>query len=335
MSGDEPAKPLRRASVKFLGGVLAIGGGLALGREGPSVQMGAAIADVLGTAFRRNWADCRVLLAAGAGAGLATAFNAPIAGAVFVLEELVRQFETRTAIAALGASASAIAVAHMLLGVLPDFRVEAQPYPGLATVPIHIGLGIIAGVLGVAYTRAILGTLSVTDRLQRWPVELRAASVGAAVGLLAWFAPGIVGGGDAITQQTLDGTGPLSMVALVFVVRFALGPVSYGAGVPGGLFAPMLVLGAQIGLIFGSVCDHWLPGVASNPTSYAIVGMAAFFTAVVRAPLTGIVLATEMTGSASVLLPMLASCFAAMAVPTLLHVPPIYDSLKLRTRGQT
>jgi chloride channel protein, CIC family len=117
---------------------------------------------------------------------------------------------------------------------------------------------------------------------------------------------------------------------LVFVVRFALGPVSYAAGVPGGLFAPMLVLGAQIGLMFGFFCDQWIPGVASGPTAYAIVGMAAFFTAVVRAPLTGIILATEMTGSATLLLPMLASCFTAMAVPTLLRVPPIYDSLKQR-----
>ena len=330
LSGDEPAKPLRSASVKFLGGVLAIGGGLALGREGPSVQMGAAIGEVLGRAFRRNWTDCRVLLAAGAGAGLATAFNAPIAGAVFVLEELMRRFETRTAIAGLGASASAIAVAHMLLGVAPDFHIEPQRYPGLGTVYIHLVLGVVAGVLGVAYSRAILGTLAAADRLGRWPVELRAASVGGCVGLLAWFAPDLVGGGDAITQRTLDGTGPLSVVALVFVVRFALGPVSYAAGVPGGLFAPMLVLGAQIGLIFGSFCDQWFPGVASGPTAYAMVGMAAFFTAVVRAPLTGIVLATEMTGSATLLLPMLASCFTAMAVPTLLRVPPIYDSLKQR-----
>jgi len=334
LSGDEPAKPLRRASVKFVGGLLAIGGGLALGREGPSVQMGAAIADVLGRASRRNWADCRVLLAAGAGAGLATAFNAPIAGAVFVLEELVRRFETRTAIAALGASASAIAVAHVLLGVQPDFHVVPPPYPGLGTVPIHIGLGIVAGILGLAYSKALLGALAAADRLHRCPVELRAASIGAAVGLLAWFAPGLVGGGDAITQRTLDASAALPLVTLVFVVRFALGPVSYAAGVPGGLFAPMLVLGAQIGLQFGSLLDQWIPGIASTPNAYAIVGMAAFFTAVVHAPLTGIILATEMTGSATLLLPMLASCFAAMAVPTLLRVPPIYDSLKQRITGQ-
>jgi CIC family chloride channel protein len=218
----------------------------------------------------------------------------------------------------------------VLLGVLPDFHIEPLPYPELGTVPIHIGLGIVAAILGFAYSKAILGTLAIADRLHRWPVELRAALVGAAVGLLAWFTPGLVGGGDAITQHTLDGSGALSVVAVVFVVRFALGPVSYAAGVPGGLFAPMLALGAQMGLVYGSLCDQWIPGAASPATAYAIVGIAAFFTAVVRAPLTGIVLATEMTGSATLLLPMLASCFAAMAIPTLLRIPPIYDSLKQR-----
>ena len=120
-----PQAPYRLILVKFVGGLLAIGSGLALGREGPSVQMGASISHLVGRMFRRGWPDCRVLLAAGAGAGLATAFNAPIAGAVFVLEELVRRFEPRMAIAALGASATAIAVARLLLGDAPDFQVLA------------------------------------------------------------------------------------------------------------------------------------------------------------------------------------------------------------------
>src|SRR5262249_62181160 len=124
-----PQAPFHLIWVKFCGGVLAIGSGLALGREGPSVQMGASVAHLVGKVFRRGWPDCRVLLAAGAGAGLATAFNAPIAGAVFVLEELVRRFETRIAIAALGASATAISVAWLVLGNAPEFRVRALPYP--------------------------------------------------------------------------------------------------------------------------------------------------------------------------------------------------------------
>src|SRR6516225_8975534 len=123
LRGELPQAPFRLIPVKFFGGLLAIGSGLALGREGPSVQMGASLAHLVGKIFRRTWPDCRVLIAAGAGAGLATAFNAPIAGAIFVPEELVQQFERRIAIAALGASATAIAVARVLIGDAPDFQV--------------------------------------------------------------------------------------------------------------------------------------------------------------------------------------------------------------------
>ena len=115
--------------MKFLGGLLAIGSGLALGREGPTVQMGASIAHFVGKTLKRNWPDCRVLMAAGAGAGLATAFNSPIAGALLVLEELVKRFEPSIAIVALGASSSAILVARFFLGDMPDFHVRALANP--------------------------------------------------------------------------------------------------------------------------------------------------------------------------------------------------------------
>ena len=332
LSGALPQAPYRLIPVKFVGGVLAIGSGLALGREGPSVQMGASVAHLLGVIFRRNGDDCKMLLAAGAGAGLATAFNAPIGGAVFVLEELVRRFDTRVTIATLGASAGAIAVARVLLGDAPDFHVQPLPYPGFfGTVAVHLGLGVVGGFSGVAYNRALLATLAAMERLHRWPVELRAALVGAVVALLAWFAPGVVGGGDAITQRTLSGTETVAMLSVVFLVRFGLGPLSYAAGTPGGLFAPILVLGSQSGFLFGNICYQWFPTVVANPAALAVVGMAAFFTAVVRAPVTGIILVTEMTGSFTLLLPMLASCFAAMLVPNLLRDAPIYDSLRGRT----
>jgi chloride channel protein, CIC family len=328
--GGNRGRPIRNAFVKFVGGVLAIGSGLALGREGPSVQMGHSIADMVARIFQRSELDSRVLFAAGAGAGLATAFNAPIAGAVFVLEELLGRFDTRTATAALGASAGAIAVARVLLGVEPDFTVPNQPFPGLATVPLHVALGIVAGLAGAAYTRAILGSLAVADLARGVPVAVRAALIGGLVGLLAWFAPRLVGGGDAITQQMLLNHGVLSAIVLIFAVRFVLGPLSYAAGAPGGLFAPMLVLGAQIGVVFGRLCVQWFPDAAASPTAYAVVGMTAFFTAVVRAPVTGIALATEMTGCVNLLLPMLAACFGAMVVTNLLGIPPIYDLLRER-----
>jgi CIC family chloride channel protein len=322
-----PPAPFSLMPVKFFGGLIAIGSGLALGREGPSVQMGAGVGYLVGRICRCSWPDCRVLLAAGAGAGLATAFNAPIAGSIFVLEELVRRFEHRIAIAALGASATAIAVARLLLRDAPDFHVQVLAYPGAEAAPLYFLLGAVAGLLAVVYNRTLLATIALAE-LIAWPVELRAGLIGAAVGILAWFAPEWVGGGDAITQRTLAGGATLALLPAIFLLRLGLGAVSYAAGTPGGLFAPMLVLGAQLGLFFGLLSRLAIPDLAIQPEALAVVGMAAFFTGVVRAPLTGIVLVTEMTASVTMLLPMLAACFVAMLVPTLLRDPPVYDSLR-------
>jgi CIC family chloride channel protein len=340
LDGRLPPAPPHLILVKFLGGVLAIGSGAALGREGPSVQMGAVIAHIVGMLSGRCWPDRRALLAAGAGAGLAVAFNAPIAGAIFVLEELVRRFDTRIAIAALGASATAILVARLFLGDIPDFHVPITAYATIATGPLafapaatwplYVAMGVLAGLLAALYNRALLGAISVTDRLDRWPVELQAGVIGAAVGLVAWFAPELVGGGDEITQRTLAGSGTMALIPLAFVLRFALGTVSYAAATPGGLFAPMLVLGAQIGLFCGALCRAAFPDLGIEPEAFAVVGMAAFFTGVVQAPVTGIVLVIEMTAGFTMLLPMLAACFAAMLVPNLVHSAPIYQSLRER-----
>ena len=330
-----PPVPFRLIPVKFIGGVLAIGSGLALGREGPSVQMGASVAHLVGKLFRRKWVDCRVLMAAGAGSGLATAFNAPIAGSVFVLEELLRRFDIRTTIAIFGASAGAIWISRLLLGSEPDFLVGELPYGGFVSLPFYLALGALAGGLGIVYNRTLLLAVTSVERLHRCPAELFAAVVGGLVGLLAWFVPGIVGGGDALSQRALEGTGTLMTLSLVFLLRFGLGQISYAARTPGGLFAPMMVLGAQSGLIFGMVCSKWLPTVIPEPRTFALVGMAAFFAAVVRAPVTGIILVTEMTGNSTLLLPMLAACFAAMTVPTLVGNVPVYDSLReLTLRSQ-
>jgi CIC family chloride channel protein len=272
-----------------------------------------------------------VLLAAGAGAGLATAFNAPIAGLVFVLEELVQRFEHRIAIAALAALATAIPVARLFLGDAPDFDVGPLSYPRPESAPLFLVLGAIAGLLAVAYNRALLVAIAARDLFGGLAIELRAGLIGAGVGILAWFAPELVGGGDQITQRTLMGHESLAIVAFAFLIRFGLGAVSYAAGTPGGLFAPLLVLGAQSGLLFGAACRFAFPALAIQPQAFALVGMAAFFTGVVRAPVTGIVLVAEMTGNVTMLLPMLGACFVAMLLPTLLRNPPIYDSLREHT----
>jgi chloride channel protein, CIC family len=175
---QQPPPSLTLIPVKFVGGVLAMGAGLALGREGPTVQMGAGIGHFLATAFRRNQDDVKALLAAGAGAGLATAFSAPVAGAVFVLEELVRRFDTRITVTTLCASGSAIAVARLLLGNGPDFQLEPLPYSGFGTVPIFLVLGALTGLMGVAYNHVLLGALAAAERLGRWLSGRRACRDG-------------------------------------------------------------------------------------------------------------------------------------------------------------
>jgi chloride channel protein, CIC family len=337
LNGDLPPAPPRLLPVKFFGGLAAIGSGMALGREGPSVQMGAVVAHLVGNIFCKSSEDLRLLLAAGAGAGLAVAFNAPIAGAVFVLEELVRRFEPRMAIVALGASSTAILISRLFLGNGPDFQVAIAsqaamptgplPYADEATWPLYVGLGLAAGFVAALYNRALLGAFLGLRQWTAIPVEAKAAAIGVIVGLICWFAPALAGGGDAITQSLLAGGVAIGTIPLAFAVRFGLGTVSYAARTPGGLFAPMLVLGAQLGLGFGALCAAAFPHLGIEPTAFAVVGMAAFFTGVVQAPVTGIVLVTEMTAAFTTLLPMLAACFAAMLAVHLTRTAPIYDAL--------
>jgi len=320
-------KPHFIIAVKFVGGLLAIGGGLVLGREGPSVQMGSEIGHLIGRALKRNRDECRALLAAGAGASLATAFNAPIAGAIFVLEELVGRFDIAFTITTLGASASAIYVTRIFLGHSPDFHVSPLAYLDFRVFPAIFSLGVLMGFLGVAYNRCILAALNLTLRFTKFRGALRAALIGALVAIVGWFMPLLIGAGDVLTQNVLDGRLLVGGLAYGFVLHFFLGPASYATRTPGGLFAPMLAVGAQAGTLFFMLWAHFFPFLNATPQHYAIIGIAAFFASVVRAPLTGIILTVELTGSFTLFLPMLGASFAAATVASLLKNLPIYESL--------
>jgi CIC family chloride channel protein len=315
--------------VKYIGGLLAIGSGMALGREGPSVQMGGTAAVIVATITRRNLADLRVLVAGGAAAGLATAFNAPIAGGVFVLEELVKRFDPRTTVATLVASASGFAAAHLLVKSGTEFHMARLADPRLVEYGWVVAIGIVTGLLGVLYNAAVMFALRQADA-SRLPKEVRAAATGALVGLLVWVAPDLAGSGGNLTQNALLGRGALLAITGVLVLRFALGVVSYAAATPGGLFAPMLVLGSQSGLIVGLIAMHLTPHAVPSLAACALIGMAAFFTASVHAPVTGLILATEMTGNTNQLPPMLGACAVAMLVATALRSESIYDRLAER-----
>lgn len=324
----EPGR-LRVVPVKYLGGLLAIGGGLALGREGPLVQMGGVIAAQCARIARLSAQDMRMIVAGGAAAGLATAFHAPIAGGVFVLEELYRRFDHRATVSTLTASAAGFAATHLIASNYTDFAVPRLPTPSFDQVPMCIAVGVLCGFLGVAYNRAVLAGLRAGDR-SRIPVVWRAVGIGFVVGLVALFEPNWVGTGDNLTQDALTGTGTLGVVLLVLMVRFILGVISYAANAPGGLFAPMLVLGTHVGLAVGlaiAEVTRLAPGTAA---ALALIGMAAFFTSSVQAPVTGIILASEMTGSVTWLPPMLGTVAIAMVIAMMLGSEPIYDALTTR-----
>jgi chloride channel protein, CIC family len=321
--------------VKFVGGTLAIGGGLALGREGPTVQMGGAVGAAVAEFLKATTRERLTLIAAGAGAGLAAAFNAPLAGLVFVLEELQRDFRRGVFAAALIAAAVADVVARSVSGQLPVFAVPSYPVPPLTALPLFVLLGVVAGVLGVFFNRSLIVTL---DWFGRQPSAMRlplAAMVGAAAGLIAWFAPLGAGGGHHLAETILVGEIALSAIPLWFAARFLLTMTSYGTGAPGGIFAPLLVLGALIGSAVGQIAHLLLPNVVARPEIFAVVGMAAYFAAIVRAPLTGVVLILEMTGNYWQLLPLITACFSAYLVADSLRDLPIYERLLERDLVRT
>lgn len=313
--------------VKFVSGVFALGSGLALGREGPTVQMGGAIGDLIADLLKSQPRERLTLIAAGAGAGLAAAFNAPLSGLTFVLEEVQRDFQPIVFGATFIACVVANIVARALTGSMPVFTIPAYAALPLTALPFFVVLGAAAGFAGVLFNRGLVGSLSFFARFGDRSRIIAAAVMGALVGVTSWFSPVSVGSGHAMAEIVLAGQFLLASLPFLFGLRFFLTIFSYGTGTAGGIFAPMLVLGALLGLGVGQLGHSLAPDLIHQPAVFAVVGMAAFFTAVVRAPLTGILLIVEMTGNYEQMLPLLVSCFCAYAVAELLNTLPIYEEL--------
>jgi chloride channel protein, CIC family len=330
--GEAAPPRLGLLPAKFVGGVLAIGSGLVLGREGPTVHMGAAIGAEAARRVRLPDADIRLLQTALGGAGLAVAFNAPIGGVLFTVEEVTKSFRLRTVLATVFATATAVAGSRLVTGNHPDFYVEPLAAPALYWLPLFVVFGLLTGCLGVLYNALVLGIADHVKALPRIPSVAKAAVIGALIGLVMFVHPLATGGGEALTQLLLGGHGmALFVIAGLLALRFIAGPLSYAAAVPGGLFAPLLAIGALWGVLFvGGFNTVWPGNHAALAVPMAIVGMAAFFGAIVRAPVTGIVIVVEMTATTSVTVAMLAATAAAVLAAELLGSPPIYDSLRKR-----
>ena len=324
--GDADPPSLSVLPAKFVGGLVGIGSGLALGREGPTVHMGATVGAETGRRLKMSDAEVRLLQTAFGGAGLAVAFNAPLGGALFVFEEVTRVFRPRLILATLISCASSIAVMRIILADAPEFTVGEIATPPGAHLLVYVVFGLLVGCLGALYNRLVLGGLRFAERWRRIGAETQAAIIGALVGLLLFVDPFLSGDGAPLIQRVLDGD--LALVTLIglFAARLAIGPISYAAGTPGGLFAPLLTVGALAGLLFHELLGS-VPGATDPGAAYAIVGMAAFFAAVVRAPFTGIVLVLELTANTTLIAPLFAASVAAVIAADFLRSEPIYDSL--------
>jgi CIC family chloride channel protein len=328
-----PLRWRRVLPVKFFGGLSALAGGLVLGREGPTIQMGGNLGKMVADRFKLTSLEAHTLVAAGAGAGLSAAFNAPLAGILFVIEEMRPQFKYNflSVHSVLIASVASDIVLRMLLGQGQDIDMPALPPPALGSLWLFPLLGVAFGVLGVAFNRLLVAALDFFAGLKGWSYALTGLYVGGAVGLVGAFYPDVIGGGYEIIPRALGESIPAGALLAIFVARFGLTMVSYGCGAPGGIFAPMLALATLFGMWSGHFAHAHFPALVDHPQVFAVAGMGALFSATVRAPLTGIALSIEMTGNYSLILPLIVTCMTAAIVAQALGGRPIYTVLLERT----
>ncbi|MHB9294038.1 ClC family H(+)/Cl(-) exchange transporter [Hollandina sp. SP2] len=323
----------RELPIKLLTGLLGLGAGLSLGWEGPSVQIGAYVGKGVLSIFPKSKQEQHWLIASGSAAGVAAAFNAPLAGVLFVLEELQSSFSPLFLACAMGASMTADAVAGAFFGLGPVFDFRYIGVLSLKDIPWVIILGVSCGLLGDLFKRLLYWTLAGYDKC-RIPQIIRPVIpllVSIPLGLL-WF--DVLGGGHDLIESLAHEGRPLGVLALLLVGKILFTLLSYGSGTSGGIFLPLLVCGALIGDLLG-LC-LWQLGyiVEGQNLNFIILGMAAFFTSVVKAPITGIVLILEMSANFNHLGNLVLVSLCALITSELLASQPVYVVLLERILGR-
>ncbi len=320
---------LRIALVKLVSATLVLGSGMPLGREGPTVQIGAALANQLSNWVPTSPEHRRQLIAAGAGAGLAAAFNAPIAGVLFVVEELLQDVSGITLGTAILASFIASVISRLygshsldlnhLNLVLPDTTFFAQE------IPFYLILGVLAGLLGIVFNQGVLASLAINRRVLNLSLPWRIGIVGLVTGVAIALLPVTFRNNAGLREILLVGNADWVFAAIALLVQFTLIIVTYGSGAPGGLLVPTLVLGAALGYLVGTAQEHLLG--MSAATTYAHVGMAAFFSAVSKVPITAVIIVFEMTTDFNLVLPLMIVSVVAYLVAEKIDKRSLYDLL--------
>lgn len=312
---------------KFAGGFLCLLGGLSLGREGPSIQLGAMTGQGISRLMNRGKTEEKYIMTCGASAGLASAFHAPLAGMMFALEEIHKGFSVTLLVSVMTASVTADYISSYIIGLDPVFQFRLEHVLPQNYYWLLIVLGIVLGVFGALYNKGMLKAQELYKKW-KWLNETKRLVIAfMAAGVMAVLMPSVLGsGGDLIVSLT-NGEMVLSVVIVTFAVKFLFSAVSFGSGAPGGIFFPLLILGALLGGAFSMACVEFLGLDPVYINNFVLLAMAGYFTAIVRAPITGIILLFEMSGSVSQMLSLAIVSVAAYITATLLRSEPIYDSL--------
>jgi len=320
---------LSELPLKFVSAILSIGAGLSLGREGPSVQMGGYIGKAMSRIGHRSPAELRYLMISGAAAGLSAAFNAPLAGVLFALEELHKQFSPLMLLCAMAASAMGDFVSSHFFGMRPSFSFPEIIPLSLSRFPWLILLGLLAAAGGDLFKKSLYFSQSLYSKLHV-PMIVRPVVPLLVSVPLGFFLAETIGGGHELVEHLAVARYSLMLLAGLFFVKLAFSGLSYGAGTAGGIFLPLLVCGALLGTAFGTVLFRLGLVAEIEIVNFLILGMAAFFTAVVRAPVTGTVLILEMSGNLSHLGGLVIVCLISQLACDLVRSRPVYDVLLYR-----
>lgn len=317
---------------KFFGGAVSILAGFSLGREGPSIQLGGCVGEGVGKKLAKTTTEKKILIVSGASAGLAAAFNAPLAGAVFALEEIIKYVSPVILLSTMVSAVVADFISTMVFGFEPvfDFVVNSViPQNGYWLLFI---LGAVLGAAGAFYNYILVKIQKLYKKVKWLNVRTRPIIPAIAALIISFFFPVVLGSGNRIIAELHPSSG-LTLLCLILVFKFIFSMISFGSGAPGGVFFPLLVMGATIGAIFGNIAIGYLGFDPSLFYNFVIIAMAGFFTAIVRAPITGIILLVEMTGSFANLLSLTVVAIVAYVTATLFKSAPIYDTLLENLKG--
>ena len=315
---------------KFFCTSATLASGIPLGREGPSVQVGAGIASVLGRRLGLKPEYVKALIPVGSAAAIAAAFNTPLAAVVFSLEEIMGDLNAPVLGSVVLASATSWMVLRLLLGNNPLFQVPQYQLVHPVEFLIYAMLGVAGGLVSVAFTKSLLRMRELFLRLPKWTVWFQPVAGGLATGLIAWRMPQVLGVGYAYVGDSLNGRMAVQLMALLVVFKLLAVTTSYASGNAGGIFGPSLFIGAMLGGTVGSVAHHFLPAHTAAPGAYALVGMGTLFAGIVRAPMTSVLMIFETTHDYAVIVPLMISNMVSFFVSSRLQQEPIYEALAIQ-----